>query len=274
VYDDCNVYETVSTTVTVAANVEQTFNPQFTMLSSPAPTGVCARVYPEVTGVAKVGSPLTVSTGSYAQPIVSIAYQWRTSGGDEGIIPGATGRTYVPTANDLGVVFVTLTVTSASGTQTFSAYPDEFVKRGDYSFNTAPQVQGLPILGKTISASPADYQKRLSAVIVYKTYGYATVTRSVKAPFDAKKKAKANVKVSTGKRTATFTINVSPSASKKSKGKVSIVENGKTLKRVSIKSGTVKVKVSKLKKGKHKLTVIYVGKKNAAGTNKTVRITK
>ncbi|MCD9200001.1 carboxypeptidase-like regulatory domain-containing protein [Aeromicrobium wangtongii] len=306
VYDDCEIYEGVSTTIAVAANVEQGLNPQFTTQVSPLPTSICARVYPEVTGVAQVGKPLAVSSGTYAQAVTSVTYQWRTGYGDQGIIPGATSPTYVPTANELGNIFAEVKVTSATDSRSYEAYPEDSVKRGDYLFRSQPKVLGLPVLGKTIAASPgsvapgasvsyqwfsngkalagqtarthrvskADYQKKLSAVITYKTYGYGTITRTVKAPFAAKKKAKLSAKVTTGKKQATFTIKISPSASKKAKGKITISENGKTLKRVSVKSGTVKVKVSKLKKGKHKLTVVYEGKKNAAGTSKTVRIKK
>jgi hypothetical protein len=307
VVDPCDVYEDLpASAIAVTANVETVVNAAFTTAESPAPTDLCDRVSPEVSGLAKVGVPLTLTTpGVYTQPGVSLSYQWFSA---DDAVPGATGLSYTPTANDIAnYVYVQITAAKAGfSTTNFYAGPEEPVVSGDYSFKTAPKVVGLPILGKTISASrgsvapganvtyqwfrdgkaiagqtarthrvaKADYQKKLSAVITYKSYGYDPIVRTVKAPFDAKKKAKASAKVSTGKKSATFTIKVSPSASNKAKGKVSIIENGKTLKRVSIKSGTVKVKLSNLKSGKHSFKVVYQGKKYAAGTSKTVRVKK
>lgn len=303
--DECGVYEDVVTTTTVAANVEQSFNMQFTTLRSVQPDYICARVYPRISGLAQVGVPLTVSTGLYAQADASLTYQWFDDNGDA--IVGQTAPTYVPTTNDVGGwPYVVVKATIGDNSNTFGAGIDDAVKRGDYVFTSGPAVVGLPIIGKTITASAgalvpgaavsyqwfrsgkaiagataakykvvkADYSKKLSAVITYKTYGYATVVRSVAAQFAAKNAAKLSTKVVTGKKKATLTIKVSPSASKKAKGKITISENGKVLKRVSINSKSVEVTVSKLKKGKHKLTVLYEGRKNAASVTKTVRIKK
>lgn len=303
--DGCLVYNDVESTVTVAANVEQSFNLQFTTPRSSAPDSICARVYPEISGLPQVGVPLTVSTGQYAQSGVTLTYQW--FGDDDRAIAGQTGPTYVPTTNDVGGwPYVMVTATAGGLSSSFGAGLETAVKRGDYVFKTGPAVLGIPVVGKSLTASAgalvpgaavsyqwfrngaaiagataskykvakADYGKKLTATITYKTYGYATVVRTVAAPFTAKNPAKLSTKVSTGKKKATFTVKVSPSASKKAKGTITISENGKTLKRVSIKSKSATVTVSNLKRGKHKLTILYEGKKHAATSTKSVRIKK
>lgn len=305
VEDYCSVYEDIDSTVTVTANVEQAFNVAFTTAVSPAPTDVCARVNPEISGLPQVGVPLTVSPGQYSQAGVSLTYQWFDN--DSQAIVGQTGPTYVPTTGDVGGwPYVVVKATNGTQTRSYEAYTDTAVKRGDHVFASGPAVLGLPIVGQTLTASAgalvpgaavtyqwfrngvaiagqttpkyklvkADYSKKLSAVITYKTFGYATVVRSVAAQYAVKNKAKVSTKVATGKKKATLTIKVSPKASKKAQGKITISENGKVLKRVSIKSKSVKVTVSKLKKGKHKLTILYEGRKAAGTVTKTVRIKK
>lgn len=291
-------------TVTVVAGTEATYNASFTTLRSPAHAYYSTRVFPEVTQTAKVGVPLTFTKAPVFTRGTITGYQWY-SGSEK--IAGATGTSYTPTVNDIGnYVDVEIQLATAEGPRTYSAGPRDAVVSGDYAFGNAPKVIGLPILGKTLAASAgtitpgaavtyqwkrngvpipgavartyrvskADYQKKLSAVVTYKTYGYDPVSVELKALFAAKKKAKISAKTSTGTKSATVTVKVSPKASKKSKGKVTILEGDKVLKRASIKSGSVKVKVTGLKKGKHKLTVVYEGKKNAAGTTKTVRVKK
>jgi hypothetical protein len=291
-------------TVTVVAGTEATYNASFTTLRSPAYTNYSTRISPEVSRTAKVGVPLTITKAPVFARATITGYQWY-SGFEK--IPGATGTSYTPTVNDIGnYVGLEIQLATAEGPETVSAGPDDVVVSGDYAFGKTPKINGLPILGKTLAASAgtitpgaavtyqwkrngaaipgavgrtyrvskADYQKKLSAVVTYKTYGYDPISVELKAPFAAKKKAKISAKTTTSKRTATVTIKVSPKASKKSKGRVSIFEGDKVIKRASIKSGSVKVKVTGLKKGKHRLTIVYEGKKNAAGTTKTVRIKK
>jgi len=303
-FDDAGDYLPVDVgTVSVAAGTEVAINASFTTLRSPAYTYYATRIEPKVTEIAKVGVPLTITKAPVFTRATITGYQWY-SGNDE--IPGATGTSYTPTANDVGnYVGLEIRLATADGARTYYVGPDDVVVSGDYAFGKAPKIIGLPILGKTLAASAgaitpgaavtyqwkrngapipgavgrtyrvskADYQKKLSAVVTYKTYGYDPISVELKSLFAAKKKAKISAKTSTGKKSATVTVKVSPKASKKQKGRVTILEGDKVLKRVSIKSGSAKVKVS-LKKGKHKLTVVYEGKKNAAGTTKTVRVKK
>lgn len=61
---------------------------------------VTKTVSPEVTGTPQVGKPLTANPGTWSVADPTFTYQW---GRDDGTkIPGATSRTYTPTADDLG----------------------------------------------------------------------------------------------------------------------------------------------------------------------------
>jgi hypothetical protein len=305
--DGCNIYQSVDLgKVTIGANAEIAVSGAFTTLVSPAPTTICQRTVPKIVGAAKVGSPLTLTTaGSYTPANATVRVQW-LSGAES--IAGATGTSYTPTVSDVGNYVGVEVVVAAPGftTRRFYGSANDVVVSGDYGFTAGPKVRGLPVLGKKLTAyagrvnpasavgyqwlrngkpiagatsrtyrvSKADYQKTLSTVITYKSYGYDTFTQVVKAPFAAKKKGKISARTSAGKRAAGIAVKVSPQASKKSKGRVLVYEGDKLLKRVSIRSSSVKLKVTGLKKGKHRLTIIYQGKKNAASTTKTVRVKK
>ena len=70
---------------------------------------VVAGVTPTISGVAKDGSTLTVSTGTWNPADVTFAYQWKRAGA---AISGATASTYVLTSADVGST-ITVTVTGS-----------------------------------------------------------------------------------------------------------------------------------------------------------------
>jgi hypothetical protein len=68
---------------------------------------------PVITGVARVGGSVSVSNGTYSPTATSFTYRWFRNGSP---IAGATGKTYVPVAADLGQVLTAeVTAKSASG---------------------------------------------------------------------------------------------------------------------------------------------------------------
>ncbi len=82
-------------------------------------------VLPSITGNPKVGSPLTVSSGEWSNPVAVISYQWQdcTASGCANIA-GATGATFTPTPSLVGStlqVVVTATAAGRSVTVTTSA---------------------------------------------------------------------------------------------------------------------------------------------------------
>ncbi|MBD8608784.1 carboxypeptidase regulatory-like domain-containing protein [Aeromicrobium sp. CFBP 8757] len=307
VNDDCNVLKDFFVqNVIVAADVQQSITPRFTE-SEPNPDPspqVCPRVLPRIIGTPQLDVPLTATSGVYAQAVSSITYQWFVG---VSRVPGATGPTYVPTIADIGkAVYVELRVYSPEAAMYYTpAFPDGgAVRAGAFSFSATPTVSGLPIIGRTLSASPgaltpgaavsyqwfrdgraitgrtartyrvakADYKKRITATVTYSRPGYTTVVGQAGPSYRAKRKGKVSARTSVRKRTVTIKVAVSPRASKRSKGKIIVLENGRTLKRASVRAGTSSVKVTGLKRGRHRLTIVFDGSKNLGTTAKTVRV--
>jgi hypothetical protein len=112
---------------------------------------------PEITGSGKVGSPLTVSTGTWDEPGLSHSYQWLRSGTPIG---GATSAAYTPLAADLGAplaVRVTAARTggSASGSTTV---PARTIVIGDAASAAAvPTVSGIPVTGQVLTGTPGTW---------------------------------------------------------------------------------------------------------------------
>jgi hypothetical protein len=65
------------------------------------PGTLAATPIPTITGVARVGSQLTVSAGTWLPRPVNLEYQWMSDGQD---IDGATGTQFTPTADELDTV--------------------------------------------------------------------------------------------------------------------------------------------------------------------------
>lgn len=71
-----------------------------TYFAAPLPAAPANTAVPTISGVAKVGSPLTATTGTWTGgPTPWLLYQWKSGGVN---VPGATGSVYVPVAGDIG----------------------------------------------------------------------------------------------------------------------------------------------------------------------------
>ena len=88
---------------------------------SSAPTGAvadappAALTPPAVTGAAQVGATLTCETGTWNPADATLAVQWLR---DSAPIPGATGATYSPTADDLGAALSCRVAATGPGGET------------------------------------------------------------------------------------------------------------------------------------------------------------
>lgn len=82
--------------------------------AAPVPT-----VKPKISGTPAIGSPLTVSSGTWADPQPTFTYQWyRALGSRAAAIPGATAATYQPTSTDAGLQMVVLVLAATPGYET------------------------------------------------------------------------------------------------------------------------------------------------------------
>ncbi len=113
-------------------------------------------VAPVISGTAKVGTPLTVTPGSWSQSGVTLSYQWKANGTS---IAGATSTTFTPTPDLEGkVVAVQVSAaklgfptTSATTAATAAVLPGRLVN------TVAPSVSGDPTVDATLTASPGSW---------------------------------------------------------------------------------------------------------------------
>ena len=107
---------------------------------------------PAITGTAKVGQVLTVNDGTWDPADATLTRQWRRNGA---AIPGATGRTYTLTTDDLGkAITVTVTGSKAGHTSgTVTSAPTAAIGNGTITADK-PTVAGKLKVGKTLTAKP------------------------------------------------------------------------------------------------------------------------
>lgn len=120
---------------------------------------------PAITGTATVGQTLSASDGTWSNAPTSFSYQWlRCNGGGNSCasIPGATGKTYVLTAADVGQTLrVRVTATNADGSA--SAQSDQTAAVSPATSNAVPKntappaVTGIAKVGQTLAASPGTW---------------------------------------------------------------------------------------------------------------------
>lgn len=107
---------------------------------------------PTISGVAKVGQPLTATPGTWS-PRATFKYQWFA--GDTRI-PGATASTYTPSPMRIGkTISVQVTATreayrnsAASSASTAKVVP------GTFENSVEPSIQGVPQVGVRLTADP------------------------------------------------------------------------------------------------------------------------
>lgn len=114
---------------------------------------------PTVTGTAKVGETLTANEGTWTPAGVTFTYKWWSAGV---AISGATAKTYVPTAADIGKrIQVTVTGSKAGYLTTFatSAGTAAVVPAvaSPVVNSVAPTLSGTPKVGQTMTVSPGTW---------------------------------------------------------------------------------------------------------------------
>jgi hypothetical protein len=114
---------------------------------------------PTITGTPKVGETLTADEGTWTPDGVAFTYQWRADGT---AIAGATAKTYVPTAAEVGKrVQVTVTGTKAGYRTTFATSqataPVAPAAASPVVNTVAPTLSGTPTVGQTMTVSPGTW---------------------------------------------------------------------------------------------------------------------
>lgn len=296
----------ISVTVTAVRN-GYTTRSMASAPTAPVDPGTLANTAaPTIAGTAKVGGTLTASEGTWAPSADTFAYQWLADGAE---ILGATRKTFVPASEQLAKK-MTVRVTAAKKAYTPAAKasaPSAPVAEGTLTSTKAPSQSGRTRVGSMLKANPgtwtpsgatfsyrwlrggvaidgatgSSYKLNLadrgSAIAVEVTAtkpDYSSVVATSKPTPNIKSTPVIKVAAKTGQRAVTFTIRVTATDAKPT-GKFTIRDGKKTIRTLNLRNGTVKVRLTKLKKGKHAFSFRYLGDQTLAGRGvaKKVKIT-
>lgn len=141
-----------SRTVTVKLDSASTATPTTVSYSTAA---ALTPVTPKITGTAKVGSTLTATPGTWASTTPKFTYQWKRNGS---AISGATSKSYVLTAKDLGAR-ITVRVTGSLGDETAVKESAQTAKvvAGTMTAHT-PKISGKAKVGHKLTAVPGTWK--------------------------------------------------------------------------------------------------------------------
>lgn len=110
---------------------------------------------PTISGTPQVGQTMTATTGNWngAQPI-TFAYQWQrcdANGDSCVVIPGATAKTYVPQAADVGQTLrVVVTAKNSSGSASATSVPTGVVRKAGVPSGSAISVTEVSLPARLI----------------------------------------------------------------------------------------------------------------------------
>jgi len=140
--------------VTLSGSMSVDANGNFTSLPvGQQATPIHNTTAPSVTGTPSVGSTLTANPGVWDQAGATYAYQWFSG---TTAISGATNKTYVPVAGDVGnqlTVQVTASLAGFSDGVATSAPVTVVAQLGTINNTALPALTGVPTVGSTLSVS-------------------------------------------------------------------------------------------------------------------------
>jgi hypothetical protein len=115
---------------------------------------------PAISGVPAQGSTLTASDGSWSGTTpLAYAYQWQrcdAAGAACSAVAGATGKTYVPTASDVGATLrVVVTATNSAGSDQATSAPTAAVTAGGFQVAHVGVGDGQTVAGQVYWAATA-----------------------------------------------------------------------------------------------------------------------
>jgi hypothetical protein len=115
---------------------------------------------PRIFGDAVIGSPLTADPGSWSDRDANFTFVWQRCDDNEicRTIYGATGATYIPTADDLGSFLrVEVTASNGGGENTAHSAPTNVVVPAAPTLVTGPTMSGDATVGSTLTADPGTW---------------------------------------------------------------------------------------------------------------------
>lgn len=114
---------------------------------------------PTISGTPKAGSTLTATDGTWTNKPTSFTYQWMAN---TDAITGATSKTYVLTADEVGKKISVVVTARKSGYEPVSKESAQTaaVAKGSLTNTTAPALSGKPAPGETLTVSNGTWSPR------------------------------------------------------------------------------------------------------------------
>jgi hypothetical protein len=259
---------------------------------------------PVITGTPQVGSPLSVSSGTWTPAATSYTYQWAAGGT---AIAGATASTFTPSAAQLGKT-LTVTVTASR-----SGYPNGVTQAGPTApvapapivVNEGPTITGKARLGSTLTASPGSYDPsdatvtyqwlrsgtavpgatgssyplttadlgtKISVRATYSRAGSETVVRESPATGTVKSTPTIGVTSAVDGHKVTLTVRIRATGASGIGGQVRVVESGTELKSATVSNGRVTLTLRGVRTGPHWFAVKYSGDGTVASGRTMVKV--
>ncbi|MCW2801064.1 MAG: hypothetical protein JWQ70_2536 [Aeromicrobium sp.] len=258
---------------------------------------------PSITGTAKVGSKLTLESGTWSHS-PTLTYSWLADGTT---IDGATGTTFVPTASEVGKRITARVSAARSGFTTKAAKAPETdaVIKGAIATSSSPRISGSTRYGswltrtggdpttsgtkvkrqwyrdgKAVSGATTDRYKITGADLAHKItvrLSYSAsgrVSRSVtsKAVGPAQRGTSVAAKVSSKSGTVTFKVSITADGDVKTGGHV-VISIGKTSVKSKVTDGHATARLTSQKAGSHTYTLHYEGTPTVASSHGSVKAT-
>ena len=258
-----------------------------------------------VSGSPQVGRDLTVTPGTWTPEPTRTAVQWYVDGQ---AVKGATGLTFTPRPDDLGLpVKVVVKVVRDGYTSASSNTAVGEVAPGTMRFTRRVTVKGTPLLGTVLTADPslaglpegttftyrwlrdgevisrrtrstytvqaADLGHRVDVEVTASAPGYTPVSSTSATKALARSTSTVGVKATGGRRTATFSIHVTAPSVSPVSGRVSVTI-GTVVHSVELRKGRATIRLVDLARGaKQKVTVRYSGSDTTTTGSATTTVT-
>lgn len=258
---------------------------------------------PSITGTAKVGSKLTLMSGTWTSSPV-LTHAWQANGET---INGATGSTYVPTASDAGKRITAHISASRAGftTRSVKAPATGDVVKGTIATSSSPRISGSTRYGSWLTrvggdpttsgtkvkrqwyrdgkAVPgattdrykitgADLAHKITVKLSYSASGHVSRSITSKAVGPAQRGTSVAAKVSSKSGTVTFKVTITADGGVRAGGYV-VVSIGKTSVKTKVTDGHATAYLTRQKAGGHTYTLRYEGTPTVASSRGSVKAT-
>jgi hypothetical protein len=122
---------------------------------------------PTITGTPRLGTTLTAQNGTWENNPTAFQYRWQRCGATGVVclnIPGASEKTYMPVAADVGhTMRVRVTAVNADGAANARSAPTAVVSSAAPRNTAPPTITGTPRLGTTLTAQNGTWENNPTA---------------------------------------------------------------------------------------------------------------